>query len=161
MSVKTDARGYVNLKSANLKSLAVRGSETLRADVDGSIDKLDASGYAYVFLKAPSGIKNGSVDSACWLEANSTVLGTLAADGNFTEVFLPSCANVITSGGAKCTDGLSLYDGESFDISVRPATREGTYTCSVTSYNDSSSSGSTLVASLGVLLAIATASFMA
>ena len=169
LSVKVDRNGRVDLKSGDLKSLAVHGDGAVFADVDGSVDNLDVTGSGHVILTAPGGIKNGSVDAAngrtSRLNANSTVTGRLTAAGA-ARVFLPSCANVSTSGEAKCFEELlTQYTVRAgyVDTSRRPATRQGTHMCAVSAYDDSddstSSNGLTLSASLAVLSAVAT-SFM-
>ena len=166
LSVKVDAESIVVLKSGNLKSLAVHDGAVF-ADVDGSVDNLDITGGSgQVFLTAPGGIKNGSVDAVdgglSLLDANSTVTGKMTAHGEGAYVKLPSCVNVITSGEAFCEEWLSVGAGH-VRASRRYATREGTYTCAVATYDDSTSSGTisgpTLTASLVVLWAVA-ASFM-
>ena len=168
LSVKVDRNGRVDLKSGDLKSLAVHGDGTVFADVDGSVDNLDVTNGGHVFLTAPGGIKNGSVDAAngrtSRLEANSTVTGRLTAGAGYARVFLPSCANVSTSGEAKCFEELIYTNpGGYVDTSRQPATRQGTHMCAVSAYDDSddstSSNGLTLSASLAVLSAVAT-SFM-
>ena len=166
LSVKVDRNGRVDLKSGDLKSLAVHGDGAVFADVDGSVDNLDVTGSGHVILTAPGGIKNGSVDAAngrtSRLKANSTVTGRLTAGAGYARVFLPSCANVSTSGEAKCFEELSVRAGR-VDTSRQPATRQGTHMCAVSAYDDSddstSSNGLTLSASLAVLSAVAT-SFM-
>ena len=105
LSVKVDTLGEVELKSGDLKSLAVRRGYVV-ADVDGSVDNLDVT-FGTVFLTAPGNIKNGSVNSVdrygSYLYANSTVRGKMTAAG-YAKVFLPSCVNVSTSGEATCTE---------------------------------------------------------
>ena len=61
LPVNIDARGDVELKSTDLKSLAVHRGNVV-ADVDGSVANLDITGAGpLVYLTAPGGIKNGSV----------------------------------------------------------------------------------------------------
>ena len=73
---------------------------------------------------------------------------------------LPSCANVSTSVEAACTEKAVGEYSFIVDTSRQPATREGTHTCAVAAYDDSTSSGPTLTASLAFIFAVA-ASFMA
>ena len=134
LPVNIDARGDVELKSADLKSLAVHRGNVV-ADVDGSVANLDITGAGpLVYLTAPGGIKNGSVIAVdgvvSYLEANSTVLGKMTANtsGNgLAEVSLPSCVNVSTSGNATCTEEAPWGGwGKEVDTSRQAATREGT-----------------------------------
>ena len=74
---------------------------------------------------------------------------------------LPSCANVSSSGSsnyfgprATCTEE-PYSSGKEVDTSRQPATREGTSTCAVAAYDDSTSSnGLTLTASLAFFLVV-------
>ncbi|EJK64675.1 hypothetical protein THAOC_14569 [Thalassiosira oceanica] len=157
--------GHVHLKSAELKSLVVDeriGGGTVNANVDGSVDNLDVKGHVS-FSLAAGDIKGGSVSSGednslSLLRTNSTVSGVMTVDGT-AQVRLHSCANVSTSGKAKCwdefVDDKEPWEGypPRFDhisgVSVQPATHEGTHTCEYTG------SGQSLTAYLAVLLAVA------
>ena len=96
--------------------------------VDGSVENLELKRHTLVFLAAPVGIENGSIDDS-FLTASGAVSGKMTVNGR-SNTHLSSCTNVITSGEANCTEhpwGGSL---SVIDLSRKPAIQHGVYTCS-------------------------------